>query len=648
MSIKLYPPSIEGTLPAFHSETLEVFYTMNKSVSYDEISGFRIKFINIQTGIVVIPRVDSSDIDEEKNSVTFAIDTTKLVKGQSYKVQLAYIAEDGTVGYYSTVGVIKYTSLPIVGLKDLIPSPSEKINLNSYTYYAEYSNEDDPTEKPYLYQYDLFDRNKILLLSSGETYSKSYELTYDLEQYTQYYLRLSVTTVNGLVATSGYYRIMETPVAEDDYGLNINAAIDPEEGSVIISVDTEALKDGYYKILRSEVGSEQWQDMHHFASVDKTEVFTKRSQYRASTAAIEVEDAKIDGDYIWVDTTVEEGKAYKYAVQPYGKARSGQRSEEKAVGPIRLEHTYLTDSKKNLVIKYNPKINSFKDSVLESKTNTIGGKYPYIFRNGNVKYKEIPISGMIAVGASIDLTPENFDIERDYKLEILEWLNNGKPKLYRSGAEGNYIVQLLNVSLTPESKLGRMLCTFSATAYEIADFGYADLVNQGIIQLDSLKRQIKREISLEGSAATETGINLLQSTTSTDIKLVNYPIGTVIRINDSEDITLFTDNLDLSNQEISTLAIIKLGENADRYYPILTYSCMSELANELLDSPIGNNYIIDYPYVELTAYSTYSLNNLIKVYYSSNDNIELEDNTITVWGENAIIAYYAWESGETE
>jgi len=33
---------------------------------------------------------------------------------------------------------------------------------------------------------------------------------------------------------------------------------------------------------------------------------------------------------------------------------------------------------------------------LEQKTNTIGGKYPFIFRNGNVYYKEFPISGLIS------------------------------------------------------------------------------------------------------------------------------------------------------------------------------------------------------------------------------------------------------------
>jgi hypothetical protein len=34
--------------------------------------------------------------------------------------------------------------------------------------------------------------------------------------------------------------------------------------------------------------------------------------------------------------------------------------------------------------------------LLESKIDTIGSKHPFIFRNGNVNYKEFPISGLIS------------------------------------------------------------------------------------------------------------------------------------------------------------------------------------------------------------------------------------------------------------
>jgi hypothetical protein len=71
-----------------------------------------------------------------------------------------------------------------------------------------------------------------------------------------------------------------------------------------------------------------------------------------------------------------------------------------------------------------------------------------------------------------DLKSYNVALERDFKIKVLNWLTNGKPKLFRSPTEGNFIVRLFNVSLTPDDKVGRMLHTFNSTAYEIADFTY--------------------------------------------------------------------------------------------------------------------------------------------------------------------------------
>jgi len=49
-----------------------------------------------------------------------------------------------------------------------------------------------------------------------------------------------------------------------------------------------------------------------------------------------------------------------------------------------------------LRIKFNPKVSTFKNDLLEAKIDTIGGKHPFIFRNGNVMYKEMALSGLIS------------------------------------------------------------------------------------------------------------------------------------------------------------------------------------------------------------------------------------------------------------
>jgi hypothetical protein len=158
-----------------------------------------------------------------------------------------------------------------------------------------------------------------------------------------------------------------------------------------------------------------------------------------------------------------------------------------------------------LKIKYNPKVSSFKNTLLESKVDTIGSQFPFITRNGNVNYKEFPISGLISykmdeeycfidreflkqeVPGTINLIGENIADERNFKMEVLKWLTNGEPKVFRSPAEGNFIIRLLNTSMTPTDTVNRMLHTFTGTAYEIAEYNYENLVKYGFID-DRLRR----------------------------------------------------------------------------------------------------------------------------------------------------------------
>jgi hypothetical protein len=115
---------------------------------------------------------------------------------------------------------------------------------------------------------------------------------------------------------------------------------------------------------------------------------------------------------------------------------------------------FLSDSERQLKIKYNPKVSSFKDTILEQKIETIGSQYPFIFRNSNIRYKEISISGLIShqmdeenlfslslqFSEDTSITANNYHKERKFREEVYNWLTNGKPKLFRSPQEGNYII----------------------------------------------------------------------------------------------------------------------------------------------------------------------------------------------------------------
>ena len=92
---------------------------------------------------------------------------------------------------------------------------------------------------------------------------------------------------------------------------------------------------------------------------------------------------------------------------------------------------------------------------------------------GSVPEKHLPTTA---------LTGYNFKAERDFKLAVRDWLMNGKPKLVRSPGEGNYIVRLMNVSLSPEQGTSNMIHNFSATGYQIAETTYEKMKECDIVK----------------------------------------------------------------------------------------------------------------------------------------------------------------------
>lgn len=70
--------------------------------------------------------------------------------------------------------------------------------------------------------------------------------------------------------------------------------------------------------------------------------------------------------------------------------------------------------------------------------------------------------------------------EREFREQLIKWLNNGRPKLYRSLTEGNLAVILSDVQLQPVDELGRRIWDFSANMYEVGD-------GNSMANLDKLK-----------------------------------------------------------------------------------------------------------------------------------------------------------------
>ena len=509
---KLYPPQIEGTIPAFCGDKIVVPYSMNKTVSPKEVGGFALK-IKTVTSNQYIAYVESNGFTADQVEFNIGDFKDKLNIGQHYKVQLAYINRDSEgqlVGYYSTIGVIKYTAEPQVYIEGL----TSNINQHIYDYIGVYKIPSyqvngqtvyDTNEKVYSHHFTIEDKEHNVIYQTEElihqginddetdlyTQHDPFSYTREFEEGMSYYIQYTATTMNNMVVSSPKYRLMEQITAPMLNQPQVNAELNFENGYIKIYFTGPGNKNdgedpmtlsGAFKLLRSD------------ETGDYT-IWNEVARLKMNNLSV----YNIDPIY---DFTIEQGVHYKYALQQFSD--NGMVSEKLLSNEVMgdFEDLFLYDGEKQLKVKYNPKVTSFKNTRMEAKVDTIGSKYPFIFRNGNVEYKEMPISGLISYHMDndelfmkqvmepydVNLTSENIVAERNFKLAVMEWLENGKPKLFRSPGEGNYIVRLLNNSLSPNDTLGRMLHTFSCTAYEIADYTYENLLEYGFARVDDINK----------------------------------------------------------------------------------------------------------------------------------------------------------------
>lgn len=125
------------------------------------------------------------------------------------------------------------------------------------------------------------------------------------------------------------------------------------------------------------------------------------------------------------------------------------------------------------LVRLNPNLSSVKRNQSQSITQTIGGKYPVIRKNGDMDYYTFSLGGLISVQAETvyGKGPDSYDYtaERNYRNEFVNFLSDGKVKLFKSPQEGNLLIRLTDINLSPENGLGRLIYNFSATATEIAE-----------------------------------------------------------------------------------------------------------------------------------------------------------------------------------
>lgn len=554
----IYPPFIADTIPAFTNDKIIIPFQQNPAVSIEEVNSFSLIVkdylssnillnltaaadtehlrynSNTRMGEVIFNIADNKTklIEEINNNTTLTetqkaeriADITKFPETkQYYKFQMSY--SDGTINpntqqlysAYSTASIGRCVGnggeISIKGLNSDIVNLSQKIYEGNYI--------TDVYSEP-VYSYRFIFKNGTtneVLQDSGEILHNTdtdiitrqnkrisqhnFRIKYDLLPQYYYELIYEITTINNFHISTPIYTIIkqEEPPMHFEGAIQATQDIDAKNNGYIkltISPGLNPIK-GDFIVERTTDGIE-WNELTKFH-------LTKNSDLTLFT---------------WKDWSIEQGVEYTYSIKQYSYNIESQRKMSNSI-IAEFEDMFLSDGNRQLKIKYNPKVSSFKDTILEQKMDTIGGKYPFFFRNNQVRYKEIPISGLISywmddnqlfmtneeiglidIEVYRELTPSisdifdnvkirttqlidyNYAAERKFKLEVLNWLTNGEPKLFRSPAEGNYIVRLMNTSLSPDDTLGRMLHTFSSTGYEIMDNTIENLQKNKLMNLSEL------------------------------------------------------------------------------------------------------------------------------------------------------------------
>ena len=457
----IYPPYIDGVLPAF-VDTIAIPYEMNPGVSSQNVAGFKLKLTDYLSSEV-------SQYDSGFTLNTLSFSGSKLNSGENekyFKAQLAYKYNNNEIGPYSSVGIIKQIHEPVFNF-----------NIKGNNIVFDYSTSNLESLKDCTIE--ISQDGQVIYTDTylAQWNQSSYVWYYWFEPGKEYKVKVLYTTINLYSDTTDVKTVKYsgTSVDENDYINGIAAAANYDTGSIDLTIN---LTNVSLKIYRSTDETNLWEALAYLEELSSPAVYK---------------------DYF-----VEQGVKYSYRVISILNnetiALPGQINIE-----AEFEDVFLSDAHRNLRIRYNPKISSFKNTVLEQKTDTLGGKYPFFFRNGNTNYKEFTINGLISYwmddnedfiskealgleeGTEIrtstkaakistkgklpttSLTDYNITAERKFKLEVLNWLNNGEPKVFRSPTEGTYFIRLNNISLSPEDGLGRMLHSFQATAYEIAD-----------------------------------------------------------------------------------------------------------------------------------------------------------------------------------
>lgn len=462
-------------------------------------------------------KIDSTRPSDDKYYITITKDdmnNNQFEINQHYKVQLRFTAvgasayptgttESGLVtqpidswlndeknlsffSEWSTVCLIRGISTPRLSITGLDPAAESTLLTSSLVDIVGKIVFDNKAETDFLksYKIKITDENNNIVVDSGLLYTDNYvsvnEFNYtvkygfiDGETYT---INVEFTTDNLYIEQTTFsFVVIETGV--DKINAEISAIPDNDNGRIGIKIENTTGEGFIGNITIRRTSSESnftlWDDVITLTIEDNQPL-----------------------NVLWYDYTVKSGIWYKYCMQKRNSVGTrGIITSIKEPVLIMFEDMFLTAENQHIKIKYNPVVSSMKRVVSESVVNTIGSKYPFIKRNTATNYRQFPISGTIThfmdenkifiskeelFNNSLELYEDynyengiteynDYIYEREFRDKISNFLYKHNVKLFRSLTEGNILVKLTDISMTPEQGLGRYVYSFSCTASEIAD-----------------------------------------------------------------------------------------------------------------------------------------------------------------------------------
>lgn len=444
-----------------------------------------------------------------------------------------------TFSEWSTVMVIKAIAQPEVYIEnagtlrtDVIASKQTEASLTPL-FVGDYIDNasEEPLEK---YKFDLYDETGKTLIESSDWIQAvsgkncSYRFKTMLTNNESYRVYFSIVTRNGY-ETRTYYDFQAIKVYLEsltDVSIRVDDAdvFCRENGCMRIYFTAKNPLTGCYVLTRTseESNYQVYEDLKYFNYFEE----------------------EFSDTLLYIDYIIESGIKYKYAFQYQNSQglRSAPLQEEGMTVPSRsvdFEYSYIYRDGVQLRLKFNQKLSSFKHTTLASKQDTLGDQFPHLSKNGYAYYAEFPISGLISFQMdedqtfftlktdgyyynnelvipadkfsvstatrgdesipsylSIDsnITDNNIFIERKFREKAEQFLNDFTYKLYKSPTEGNIVIGLINMSMTPNASLGRMIFEFSATAYEVLENTIDDLNEVGIIDVGTFNNEVSTEI----------------------------------------------------------------------------------------------------------------------------------------------------------